>query len=745
MADDADDLTVASAEPTEADEESGAESEASAGAGSTGALDRTDEDFTTQSARDTGFMGKTSELTWMQRLRQQNKYDDENSDNENKPSPNSKTPPSVNKRPNGDVANSKEMEDGFRIRDMSYHLDDMSVNTYETVDPYEYPTADTCRHLFNCYMTRIHPCFPIVGRVILAAQFDKFVTGQVQRPPEKWLAIINIIFAIGAKYSHLIHAEWKGDERDHLIYFTRARLLSINTDTLFEHPDLQSIQILGLISFYFLSIGQINRSWTVNGTAIRWATSLGINMRNDSTALKDSLKEIRYRVWWSLYTMEHRLCGMTGRVNCIQDDHCTTPLPAPLEEDQFETEHGQRMLNHERQEGDRAPSANTHVPGNGSNSPSVTESSLSGRKKETSRSPSIAAGQQPSMDWAKGVTGNASLYFLHLVQLTRLTQNIFHQLYNPSVVNGVWSDVQNTIKQLDEQLDYWYRTLPEAYDFKRKQRDKDCYEYRLGLGFFYYGTKMVIHRPCLCRLDRKIPGQSAKSHEFNRNAAQQCVEAAKNLLGLIPDEPNAVGLIRVGPWWSILHWLVQAATVLMLEISFRAAHMPEEAEALLEASKKAVRWLHALGEDDLSASRAWALCNSTLQDTASKIGREATDMPTDPPGRLHQSPTNNFAANRGLSGGHSQAIDMSGQQRMLPPDMAGNFYPAYTNFNQFMHFDQYFPMDQHMADGMQDGMRYPHATDAEMNQFMNNAYHEQQTQQGKGSGNDEQDQQQRYN
>ena len=82
---------------------------------------------------------------------------------------------------------------------------------------------------------------------------------------------------------------------------------------------------------------------------------------------------------------------------------------------------------------------------------------------------------------------------------------------------------------------------------------------------------------------------------------------------------------------------------------------------------------------------------------------------------------------------------------MLPPDMAGNSYPAYTNFNQFMHFDQYFPMDQHMADGMQDGMQYPHATDAEMNQFMNNAYHEQQTQQGKGSGNDDQDQQQRYN
>ena len=678
MANDADDLTVASAEPTEADDESGAESEASAGAGSTEGLDRVDEDFTGDSARDTGFMGKNSELSWMQRLRQQNNYDDENSNGDVKQSPNSKTPLSTNKRPVDSAGHLAETEDGLRIRDVSYHLDDLSVTTHETVDPYEYPTADTAQHLFNCYMTRVHPGFPILGSVNLAAQFSKFVTGQVQRPPEKWLAIINTIFAIGARYSRLIHAERKGDERDHLIYFTRARLLSINTKTLFEHPDLQSIQTLGLMSFYFLSTGQINRSWTLSGTAIRWATSLGINMRNDSTALKDSLKEIRYRVWWSLYTMELRLRSMTGRVNCIRDDHCTTPLPAPIGEDQFETEHGEHLLNKERQEGDRAPGANLHIPGVVSDYASSTERARSGNRTNNSRPLSAAAGQQPSLGWAKGADGNASLYFLHLVQLTRLTQNIFHQIYNPSTINSVWSDVQAMIKQLDEQLEYWYRTLPVAFDFKREQRDEDYYEYRLGLGFFYYSTEMMIHRPCLCRLDRKIPRQSSKSLEFNRNAAQRCVEAAKDMLSLIPDEPNAVGLIRVGPWWSILHWLVQAATVLMLEISFRAAHMPEQAEALLEASKKAVRWLHALGEDDVSASRAWALCNTILQDTASKIGREATDMPTDPPGRHYQS---YYAANRGMSGDHSQAMDMSGQQMMLPPDMAGNSYPAYTNFN----------------------------------------------------------------
>lgn len=62
------------ADPDAASEASGAESDASGAAGSTGALDKTDEDFTRDGAKATGFMGKNSDVTWMQRLRQENKH-----------------------------------------------------------------------------------------------------------------------------------------------------------------------------------------------------------------------------------------------------------------------------------------------------------------------------------------------------------------------------------------------------------------------------------------------------------------------------------------------------------------------------------------------------------------------------------------------------------------------------------------------------------------------------------------------
>ena len=639
-----DGATLPSVEQVPDGEESGAESDASAGAGSTGALDRTDEDFTRSKARDTGFMGKNSEITWLQRLRQENEHEGSvNGSGSNVGTQNAT---------NNDFEPQVEKDPSYSIHETSYHLDDLDVTTFEQVDPYEVPTAETARNLFNAYMTRVHPTFPIVARANLTIQFQKFLSGQAKKPPEKWLAILNLIYAIGAKYSHLIQADWKGDERDHFIYFTRARLLSVNSETLFQHPDLQMIQIMGLVTVYFLSISQINRAWSMSGISIRWATALGLNMRNDSTSLRDSLKEIRYRVWWALYTLEHRLCSLTGRVNCILDEHCTTPLPIPLDEDKFESQEAAKLLSKQQQQNSRAPFMNSHSPSatpssSGSRSRSATNTNT---KNAGSRSPS-SMGPNGALEFARDAPANASLYFLHLVQLTRLTQAIFHKMYNPAAIQGSWSDVQDTIRSLGEQLETWHRNLPAMFDFRRKQRDREFYEYRMGLGFFYYGTKIMIHRPCLCRLDRKIPHQSSNSLDFNRTAATTCVDAARDLLSLIPDEPNAVGLMKVGPWFSVLHWLVKATTVLMLEISFRAHHMPEEADSILDASKKGIRWLHALGEDNLSARRAWGICNAMLHGAVEKIGRDAHDLPKQPPGR---APSDSTAGYGQSHSGHAE-------------------------------------------------------------------------------------------
>lgn len=428
-------------------------------------------------------------------------------------------------------------------------------------------------------------------------------------------------------------------------------------------------------------------------------------MRNESE-LQDTFKEIRYRVWWSLYTLEHKLCSLTGRINSIVEDHVTTPLPVPFEEDDFESEAASELLKMDKQQGERNPSS-SRSPSILSPTPS-TERSKSLSKPDFSRTPST---EEAELAWARNVPPNGALYFLHLVQLTRLTQGIFHQLYSPGAVHGSWKHIQKTIGELQQHLDNWYKELPVAFDFKRKKRDRDFYEYRLSLGFFYYGTTITINRPTLCRLERKMPGQSKDSSEFNSSAAARCLEAAIDMLALIPDEPNAIGLNRVGPFSSLLHWMMQACTVLMLELSFRAYHMPQEAENIFEAAKKAVRWIHNLGEEDPSAAKAWKFCNAMLRDAAKKIGREVTDMP-------EQSPERQQSTSQPVS----EASHMSYQQHIHPPHPAFSTAPTfnpqqYAEFDPLMQHDQYFPQDLNLP------LQY-NAPSAEELDFMTRAYHD---------------------
>ena len=212
---------------------------------------------------------------------------------------------------------------------------------------------------------------------------------------------------------------------------------------------------------------------------------------------------------------------------------------------------------------------------------------------------------------------------------------------------------------------------------------------------------MKINRPCLCRLDRKMPRQSLHSREFNRVAAERCVDAAQEMLALIPDEPNAVGLNSIGPWWNTLHCLMQATVVMMLEMAFRASHMPEEAGNLLKASKKAVRWMHQMAEDSVSARRAWQFCDAQLRETAPKVGGNCDDIPTQAP-----DCTNSYQDEQITSGMHNS---MRQQQ---------TFFHNMTGFNYPM-FDQFGQPNQDMY-----GQGYQQSTPAEL-EFMNNAYHDQ--------------------
>jgi hypothetical protein len=94
----------------------------------------------------------------------------------------------------------------------------------------------------------------------------------------------------------------------------------------------------------------------------------------------------------------------------------------------------------------------------------------------------------------------------------------------------------------------------------------------------------------------------------------------------LPDDADAISIYQTAPWWSLVHYLVQALIVLLLEMSYGTVHFAEETEEILPSAKKIIRWLRSLSKTDQIAERAYILLFDVLQNLAPQVEADITDV-----------------------------------------------------------------------------------------------------------------------
>ena len=376
---------------------------------------------------------------------------------------------------------------------------------------------------------------------------------------------------------------------------------------------------------------------------------------------------------------------MTGRPTSFSETDCSAPAPLPLEEDSFSGSHAPSphdfvLLRQLSSQDSRQTDGAISIPSSSSYS-----SSYSSKPKTSPVDSTPPASQERKQ---RIPPGNA-LYFSHQTALSNFTNEVLNRLYRADAMSMSWADVQSTIATLNSKLEKWRVELPNVFDFTKRQRDQQFLRQRMSLGFLYYSTLTIINRPCLCRIDRRVPNQSGKAKDFNRETAMKCVHAPLDMLDMLPQEPNAVGLYTVAPWWCLVHFFVQAATVLMLELSLRSYHMPNEAEEIFDSAKKAIDWLRTLSQEDEAAKRAWSLCNEMLYKVAPKVGRSPAEASTYGSVSDHQGHAADQA--QGMDA-NSSTQEPAASSTHLPQNDHASFAafdpPMFSNYDQFFSHGQ---------------------------------------------------------
>ncbi|RDH26525.1 fungal-specific transcription factor domain-domain-containing protein [Aspergillus welwitschiae] len=608
-----------------------------------------------------GFIGGPSELSWIQDLNQEvERY----------------TLCSEGETPNRLPSNDSEV-----LSRVSYFLDDQDLAMYGNIDFQIQPSQDVAERLLSLYFHTVHPSFPIISKLSFTQQVGSFYAKPDLRPPKKWLAILNLVFATAAKFAHLVPEHLVQSMDSPMVYFTRARRLSTTENQLTEHPNLQQVQIEGLTAFLCMASGHINRSWRACGIAIRSSIAMGINLRNQSKEISNISREIRYRVWWSLYTLENTLSVMTGRPTGTSDRFCTTPLPIPFQEEQFHVNPAARLLKDSEFRADYMRDF-TSLKRTLANRPSNTDQ---------------ISGQMPASK-VQDIVPNTSQYFLYYVELTKIMRRAIDSLYSPGFARRPWLTIYAAMIDLVHETDEWLSCLAEEFSFKCHQGSGQFERLRWSLAVRFHSVRITICRPSLCRSGRHRQG--TEPPKDLQQTAEICIDSACRILDLLPDKPDKpdrIWLAQVSPWWCVLHYLVQSATILLIELDYRVRTGADQAANINSRIGKALDWLSALAVDDLAAERAFRVCDNLRRRLFLHSIIEPDRIP-----KFTAELTTNLSPAAGVSSLVSQAEHSptpvssvphrTGESAFTDSEMRNEttFHPAFqTAYDEFMPYNLY--------------------------------------------------------
>ena len=205
--------------------------------GPTGVINRDDTVLPRSARRSSAFVGQSSETKWTERL-----------DKELLPKEEKK-------------ARSQSGNHGLSPTSQPYAEDMDAAVVGHQIDPFSLPVKTTADSLVKSYFSTIHTSFPVLEKKNFMNQYDQLYSTMDPEgfEPRMFVAKLLLVFAIAAVHAHLVQAHWAGDARDHMLYFSQARVLAVDTGVFNDECDLGQVHVFGLSGMYLLVTNQLNR------------------------------------------------------------------------------------------------------------------------------------------------------------------------------------------------------------------------------------------------------------------------------------------------------------------------------------------------------------------------------------------------------------------------------------------------------------------------------------------------------
>lgn len=190
------------------------------------------------------------------------------------------------------------------------------------------PSRQTLDALVEAFFKQVHPNYVVFHRGVFQNHYETLFPAPGIEEDDKshhtdempstldvgWISSICMVLTFGAQA-----LEYRDRRRALILQKRYFRVVETALCQLLNTTTLSSIQALLLLQLYQHNAGERNASWVVLGCACRMAMALGMHRDSITGGFDPVERELRRRIWWTLFGFEQDLCLTLGRPSAIAD------------------------------------------------------------------------------------------------------------------------------------------------------------------------------------------------------------------------------------------------------------------------------------------------------------------------------------------------------------------------------------------------------------------------------------------
>ncbi|RDW59219.1 hypothetical protein BP5796_12143 [Coleophoma crateriformis] len=181
-------------------------------------------------------------------------------------------------------------------------------------------------NLVELFFSKVHCDFPVFHRALFQATYEGMWESLPNTEPA-WLMTLYMVFILGLELcsdDSFYGISVAQKEAMKAIYLSKARAL---LPEVISGCTLGHVQALMLYCRHLHISRQRNTCWNIAGSAIRIAIAIGMHRNGTNLKCGPLERELRKRVWWTLYAFERIECSSLGRTSAINDEECNVGFP----------------------------------------------------------------------------------------------------------------------------------------------------------------------------------------------------------------------------------------------------------------------------------------------------------------------------------------------------------------------------------------------------------------------------------